>query len=90
MKVWNHFDAGSCPGQAMGVRTFLDNGVSGFIPTKNISDKRVTNPEERVRQGMTVNCRITKINIERFSVDLTCKSSDLADKSNEWRCVPFL
>lgn len=84
-EVWNHFDAGNCPGQAMGVRVRLDNGVTGFIPTKMISDKRVTDPEERVKVGMTLHCRITKIDIERFAVDVTCRSSDLADKNNEWR-----
>ncbi|GFR31977.1 transcription elongation factor SPT6 [Trichonephila clavata] len=83
--VWSHFDSESCPGQAMGVRVRLDNGISGFIPTKMISDKHVTNPEDRVKVGMTLHARITKIDIERFAVDLTCKSSDLADKNNEWR-----
>lgn len=111
-QVWNHFDADSCPGQATGVKVRLDNGVFGFIPTKFISDKHVTNPEERVKVitahfsmqkansrfinirnicyhafqiGMTLHCRIMKIDIDRFQVDLTCKSSDLADKNNEWR-----
>ena len=32
-----------------------------------------------------LHCRIMKIDIERFNVDLTCRSSDLADKNNEWR-----
>ncbi|KAM5179933.1 transcription elongation factor SPT6 isoform 2-T2 [Mantella aurantiaca] len=84
-EVWNHFDSGSCPGQAIGVKTRLDNGVSGFIPTKFISDKVVKRPEERVKVGMTVHCRIMKINIEKFSVDMTCRSSDLMDKNNEWK-----
>ncbi|KAL1440168.1 hypothetical protein MTO96_009978 [Rhipicephalus appendiculatus] len=84
-EVWNHFDAGSCPGQSMGVRVRLDNGVNGFILTKFISDKKVTNPEERVQIGMILHCRITKIDIERFTVDLTCRSSDLSDVNNEWR-----
>lgn len=84
-EVWNHFDAGSCPGQAMGVRTRLDNGISGFIHTKFISDKHVTNPEERVKIGQTLHARITKIDIERFAVDLTSRTSDLIDKNNEWR-----
>ena len=26
-----------------------------------------------------------KIDIEKFSVDLTCRTSDLADKGNEWK-----
>uniref|UniRef100_A0A7N6FBA8 Transcription elongation factor spt6 n=1 Tax=Anabas testudineus TaxID=64144 RepID=A0A7N6FBA8_ANATE len=84
-EVWNHFDSGSCPGQAIGVRCRLDNGVQGFIPTKFLSDKVVKHPEERVKVGMTVHCRIMKIDIEKFSVDLTCRTSDLMDKANEWK-----
>nr|XP_014354517.1 PREDICTED: transcription elongation factor SPT6 isoform X2 [Latimeria chalumnae] len=84
-EVWNHFDSGSCPGQAIGVKTRLDNGVSGFVPTKFLSDKTVKRPEERVKIGMTVHCRIMKIDIEKFSVDLTCRTSDLMDKNNEWK-----
>lgn len=34
---------------------------------------------------MTVHCRIMKIDIEKFSVDLTCRTSDLMDKANEWK-----
>lgn len=39
---------------------------------------------------MTLHARITKIDIERFAVDLTTKSSDLADKNNEWRYEELL
>ncbi|XP_039221449.1 transcription elongation factor SPT6 isoform X1 [Crotalus tigris] len=84
-EVWNHFDSGSCPGQAIGVKTRLDNGVTGFVPTKFLSDKAVKRPEERVKVGMTVHCRIMKIDIEKFSADLTCRTSDLMDRSNEWK-----
>lgn len=35
--------------------------------------------------GMTVHCRIMKIDIEKFNVDLTCRTSDLMDKNNEWK-----
>ncbi|XP_067102313.1 transcription elongation factor SPT6-like [Osmerus mordax] len=84
-EVWNHFDSGSCPGQAIGVRTRTDNGVTGFIPTKFLSDKVVKHPEDRVKVGMTVHCRIMKIDIEKLSVDLTCRTSDLSDKNNEWK-----
>ncbi|GIX89469.1 transcription elongation factor SPT6 [Caerostris darwini] len=83
--VWSHFDNESCPGQAMGVRVRLDNGISGFIPTKMLSDKHVNNPEDRVKIGMTMHARVTKIDIERFATDLTSRSSDLADRNNEWR-----
>lgn len=84
-EVWNHFDTGACPGQATGVRLRLDNGISGYIHIKNLSDKHVTNPEERVGIGQMIHCRIIKIDVERFSVDCTSKSSDLADKNHEWR-----
>ena len=84
-QVWNHFDAGECPGQSVGVKTRLDNGVMGFISVKNISDKHVSTPEDRVKIGMSLHCRITKIDIDRFQVDLTCKSSDLVDKDAKWK-----
>ncbi|CAG9861207.1 unnamed protein product [Phyllotreta striolata] len=83
--VWNHFDAGACPGQATGVKLRLDNGIMGYIYIKNISDKPVSNPEERVGVGQLISCRIIKIDVERFSVDCTSKSSDLLDKNHEWR-----
>ncbi|RUS83311.1 hypothetical protein EGW08_008933 [Elysia chlorotica] len=83
--VWSHFDGSKCPGAAVGVKCRLDSGVTGFIHTKNISDKMVRDPQERVKIGMTIHSRITKIDIERFQVELTSKSSDLADKDNMWR-----
>ena len=47
-KVWQHIDNGSCPGQGIGVRTRLENGISGFIHIKNISDKPIKHVEERI------------------------------------------
>uniref|UniRef100_A0A182J0J1 Transcription elongation factor SPT6 n=1 Tax=Anopheles atroparvus TaxID=41427 RepID=A0A182J0J1_ANOAO len=84
-EVWNHFDAGECPGQATGVRLRFDNGLNGFIHIKNLSDKHVKNPEERVQIGQTVHVRVTKIDIERFSLECSSKSSDLCDRKQEWR-----
>ncbi|KAK2165050.1 hypothetical protein LSH36_55g00002 [Paralvinella palmiformis] len=84
-EVWNHFDAGECKGQPVGVKTRLDNGVSGFIPLSALSDKRVEDPEQRVQVSMTLHCRITKIDIERYQVELTSKTSDLIDKEGKWK-----
>ncbi|XP_037932436.1 transcription elongation factor SPT6 [Teleopsis dalmanni] len=84
-EVWNHFDAGACPGQATGVKIRLDNGLSGFIHIKNLSDKHVKNPEDRVQNGQAIHVRIIKIDVDRFSVDCSSKSSDLMDKNHEWR-----
>jgi len=36
---------------------------------------------------MTLHCRITKIDIERFQVELTSKTSDLVDEDNKWKYV---
>ena len=74
-EVWNHFDAGTCPGKAVGVKIRLDNSVQGFIPIKNLSDSAVINPEERVQIKQSIYCRIVKINPEKFSIDAICKSS---------------
>lgn len=84
-EVWNHFDAGGCPGQATGVRIRLDNGITGYIHIKNLSDKHVTDPTQRVTRGQLIHCRVTKIEVERFSIEATSKSSDLLDKNHEWR-----
>ena len=85
-EVWNHFDAGECPGQATGVKLrFEDSGITGFIHIKNLSDKHVKNPEERVQMGQTIHVRVLKIDVERYNVDCSSKSSDLADRNNEFR-----
>ncbi|XP_017064106.1 transcription elongation factor SPT6 [Drosophila eugracilis] len=84
-EVWNHFDANTCPGQASGVRVRLENGLPGFIHIKNLSDKQVRNPEERVRVSQMIHVRIIKIDIDRFSVDCSSKTADLKDVNNEWR-----
>lgn len=87
LQVWSHFDAGDCPGSPIGIKVRLENNLAGFIHTKNISDKDVRNPEERVKVGMTVHARILKIDIEKFNVDLTCKTSELLDKEDRLRYV---
>jgi len=83
--VWNHFDAGGCPGQASGIRIRLDNGISGFIAMKNLSNTHVANPEDRVRFNQAIHCRVIKIEPDRFSFEATSKSSDLKDEEHQWR-----
>lgn len=83
--MWNHFDAGGCPGQASGIRIRLDNGINGFIAMKNLSNTHVANPEDRVRFNQAIHCRIIKIEPDRFSFEATSKSSDLKDEEHQWR-----
>jgi len=84
-QIWSHFDTGECPGPPVGVRAMLDNGCNGFIPLKLLSDSLVTNPEDRIKVGMTVHARITRIDPDRFSVELTCRTSDLRDTNDKWK-----
>lgn len=84
-EVWNHYDAELCPGQAMGVRVRLDNGLVGLVPIEKISDHEVINPDERVKPGMTVHARITKVVADKYFLEMTCRTSDLNDRSYHWR-----
>jgi transcription elongation factor SPT6 len=45
----------------------------------------VIDPLERVQIGQTIHCRILKILVEKFSVDLTCRTSDLLDNSYQFK-----
>lgn len=83
--VWNHFDTDDCPGYAIGVKCKLDNGLFGFVPTKLLSDKEISDPSERVAIGQTIHARVMKIDPEKFSCDLTCRTSDLIDASGKLR-----
>ena len=60
-EVWNHFDAGTCPGKAMAVKIRLDNGVLGYIRLKELSDSQVLNPEERVSVRQSIYCRFAHV-----------------------------
>ena len=40
--------------------------------------------------GMTLHCRVTRINMERLQLDLTCRSSDLADKEGKYRYLEHM
>lgn len=81
--VWHHFDTDDCPGYAIGVRCRLDNGLFGFVPTKFISDKEITDPSERVAIGQTIHARIMRIDTDKFSCDLSCRTSDLIDEDGK-------
>uniref|UniRef100_A0A6G1SDB0 Transcription elongation factor SPT6 n=1 Tax=Aceria tosichella TaxID=561515 RepID=A0A6G1SDB0_9ACAR len=86
--VWHHYDNQDCPGYAIGVRCKLDNGLFGFVPTKFISDKEVTDPAERVQVGRTIYARVLKVDSDKFSCELTCRTSDLVDENYKLKPRP--
>uniref|UniRef100_A0A1I7T2H6 Suppressor of Ty 6 homolog n=1 Tax=Caenorhabditis tropicalis TaxID=1561998 RepID=A0A1I7T2H6_9PELO len=70
-------DKGGCPGTPVGIRVRFDNGMTGFCPNKNISSTRIDNPLTRVKLNQPYYFKVLEINKERFSVLLSCKSTDL-------------
>ncbi|KER25873.1 hypothetical protein T265_06784 [Opisthorchis viverrini] len=85
--VWSHFDNNECPGQAVGLRVQLDNGIAGFIPLR-LTDPPAEKLFERAQPGTLIRCRVMKIDITKFNVELTCKQSDLQDERHMWRPRP--
>lgn len=84
-EVWNHLDSSECKGIPLGVKVKLDNGLLGTITNKFLSDGEVSDPLTRVKMGMTIHCRVMKVQADRFSIELTCRSSDLKDPHNRWK-----
>ena len=52
---------------------------------KSINDFVFKNCDFSLQHGMTLHARVLKLNMEKFQVDLSCKSSDLADKEKKFR-----
>eukprot|EP01133_Synstelium_polycarpum_P008015 gene8015-9416_t len=57
-----------------GVKVRLENGLEGTIPQDSLSDN---NDIKSLPRATTLNCRVTGIFKEAFSVNLSCKQSDL-------------
>lgn len=55
----------------------LDSGLEGTIFVDNASDdQRIMNIDDVLQVGQTINCKVLRIDRERFMVDLSCKASD--------------
>ncbi|GMS90041.1 hypothetical protein PENTCL1PPCAC_12216, partial [Pristionchus entomophagus] len=93
--LFNHYDEqdlekGGCPGSPVGIRLRLDNGLIGFISNKCLSDNpNFKSPADRVKLRQVIHARVLKVDPDRYSVDLSSKSSDLRrddwfDKDSHW------
>ncbi|KAI8366759.1 SH2 domain-containing protein [Radiomyces spectabilis] len=82
------------PAQIMSLRgkianCVLDSGIEGMIFVENASDDRIMNVGDVLQVGQTVNCKVLRIDREKFVVDLSCKASDTKPNSDlELRKVP--
>ncbi|PVU98609.1 hypothetical protein BB559_001414 [Furculomyces boomerangus] len=61
----------------------LDSGLDAFINIANIDDKRIENIEDVIYVGQMVSGVIRKIDLEKFTVDISIKPSDLADSKSQ-------
>lgn len=84
--MWIHLDAGSCSGQAIGVHIRFENGLSGFLPMKCLSDSEVKTPEVRFRPGQTIHCCKGYATMDRLEVesspDFPCLLLSRPDQTN--------
>ncbi|KAH7639804.1 transcription elongation factor spt6-like protein [Dermatophagoides farinae] len=86
-KVWDHINENQCPGQAIAVRVCLENDLTGIIWLEFLSDNHVIDPLTRVKADKLIHCRILKLDMERFSLELTCRTSDLNNVDNRFKLV---
>ncbi|RCI04677.1 Transcription elongation factor spt6 [Rhizopus stolonifer] len=60
----------------------LDSGLEGMIYIDNASDDRIMNIGDALQVGQTVNCKVLRIDRDKFMVDLSCKASDVKPGSD--------
>lgn len=74
--MWSHFDSNDCPGQPVGLRVQLENGISGFIPLR-LTDPPSEKVLEQAQPGTILQARVMKIDITKYQVELTLKATDI-------------
>jgi transcription elongation factor SPT6 len=60
----------------------LDSGLEGSIYVDYASDDRIMNVGDVLQVGQTINCKVLRIDREKFMVDLSCKASDTEKASD--------
>ncbi|KAG1465468.1 hypothetical protein G6F46_001768 [Rhizopus delemar] len=54
----------------------LDSGLEGIIYVNNVSDERVGSVSDVLQVNQTINCKVLRIDRDKFMVELSCKPSD--------------
>ncbi|KAI9256228.1 SH2 domain-containing protein [Sporodiniella umbellata] len=60
----------------------LDSGLEGMIYVSNVSDERVGGVADVLQAGQTTNCKVLRIDRDKFMVELSCKASDVQPGSD--------
>lgn len=53
----------------------LEDGITGFIPDRHLSDVHLQHPEKKFREGMTVKARVLSVDLRRRQMRLTLKKT---------------
>ena len=61
----------------------LEPGIEGLVHISQISEKKITKPEEELKQNMHVNAKIIDMNLENQKIELSIK--ELEGTSNEYK-----
>lgn len=86
--MWPHYD-NDCLGQVSGIRVQLDNGITGFIPCRFI-DRPMEPTFEKALPGSMLRGKILKIDINKFNVEISIRSSDLQVISSAYPLICVL
>ncbi|KAI9308291.1 SH2 domain-containing protein [Cunninghamella echinulata] len=60
----------------------LDSGLEGIIYVDNVSDDHLINVGDVLTVGQTLNCKVVRIDRDKFMVELSCKASDTKPNSD--------
>eukprot|EP00162_Nutomonas_longa_P015441 comp22315_c0_seq2/m.53500 comp22315_c0_seq2/g.53500 ORF comp22315_c0_seq2/g.53500 comp22315_c0_seq2/m.53500 type:complete len:1617 (-) comp22315_c0_seq2:26-4876(-) len=71
-----------------GVGVRLDSGLKGWIRIGDLSDSRTEDANDKVSVGMSLSARIVSVDREKFSVNLSTKTSDLQNHMNWEKYFP--
>ena len=61
----------------------LEKGIEGLVHISQISEKRITKPEEELKVNMYVNAKIIDMNLEEQRIELSIR--ELEGTSNEYK-----
>lgn len=53
----------------------LEDGITGFIPDRHLSDVQLQHPEKKFREGMTVKARVLSVDLRQRQMRLTLKKT---------------
>lgn len=66
-----------------GVFVELEPGIEGLVHISQIAERKITKPEEELKENQHVNAKIIDMNLEQQRIELSMK--ELEGTSNEYK-----